>query len=282
MRRSATLSAHAKVNLFLDVTEKRSDGYHNILTVFQEIGLKDSLKIELRETPDIEVWSEPVIRDNIVEKAFQVLVKRAGLSRGFNVDLTKGIPMAAGLGGGSSDAAAFMKFVLDEGYANPPKDGWERLAVEVGSDVPFFLKGGCSLARGRGEILEPVRHRAILPLVVVWPGFPMATSERYARLDSRKFGAGGSRLEGLLEGLRSADLEKVSANLYNVFEERAYADYPGLKKLKRDMLDAGALNALMSGSGSSVFGIFKDPSSARSARERLSVVYKDVFTTKTI
>lgn len=265
--------ANAKVNLFLDVTARRPDGFHDILTVFQEIKLSDSLQVRRKRTAGLTLDCRPDIPGNILEKVWSVLERTRGPLPGVQAVLKKTLPLGAGLGGGSSDAACFLKALNRLLGLGLDGDGMERICAEIGSDAPFFIRGGCRTGHGRGEILEPLAHQMSLRFVVVHPGFPVSTAEAYAGLDPARFGLGREKFGRLKTALMERKLTGVAANLYNVFEPTVFSRHPELAEIVRRLKDEGALNALMSGSGSSVFGLFRDPFTAGRCVRRLKRLY---------
>ena len=251
------IRAHAKINLFLDVLYKRPDGYHELDTVFQSIGLFDELFFEKGDKGiQLTVSDSPVPagEGNLIWKVYELLLRRLpDRMGGVCVNLEKKIPQGAGLGGGSADAAAaligFNRF-FQLGLGDKEL---RTLALEVGMDVPFCLSGGTALASGRGEILTPVRRCVDFQVLVVYPGFGIPTKSAYEAL----------RIEECQDKRRSGDLVRALAGekvdelwhvLYNRFEETLAGVYPVLKEI-RDMLVWGGCDAaLLTGSGSAVCG----------------------------
>ena len=239
------VTAPAKVNFFLEITGKRSDGYHTLSTVFQTISLGDELTFQ----PAAELTltcSDPALptdERNLVMKAALCLRQALKEPQGAKIHLEKKVPMGAGLGGGSSDAAAVLKSLLTLWKRRLPEDQLARLAVQLGADVPFFLKGGLCAATGIGEELTPLTPLPKTWLVLVYPGFGVATKEAYARV----------RLP--FSDPQALDRGHVTGRLYNRFEDLVFPDHPPLPRLKQELLAAGARAALMSGSGSAVYGL---------------------------
>lgn len=238
------LAARAKINLFLEITGKRADGYHLLSIVFQTISLADELTFS--PAGDLSLTcSDPTLptdERNLVMRAALRMREHLKEPRGARIHLEKRVPMGAGLGGGSSDAAAVLKALPKLWHRKIGTSELQRLAVGLGADVPFFLKGGLCRATGIGERLTPLKPLVKTWLVLVYPGFGVSTKEAYAKV----------KLPYLK---RSARLDQVRQTLFNRFEELVFPDHPELPRLKRQLLDAGATAALMSGSGSSVFGL---------------------------
>lgn len=276
--KSVTLECFAKVNRSLRVLGKRPDGYHEIDTIFQTVDLTEQIAffergngIALR----IEGWDQPVTEDNLVLRAANSLLASAGASRGANIHLSKRIPVGAGLGGGSSNAAATL-LGLSELWNLPHSLGeLSDLAASLGSDVPFFLLGGRARGTGRGEILEPLPDGPEEWVVLVHPPFSLSTAVVYEALSAPALtdpaaatnllgsGSGGGRDRN--------DLEPAAESLRGE-----------LSKFRAALSDSGATSARMSGSGSTVFGVFEEEESARRAVERLAGLREVTKATMTI
>jgi len=240
-------SAYAKINLFLEITGRRSDGYHTLSTVFQTISLGDSLTFHPAGGLSLTCSdpSLPTDERNLVMKSAVRLRDVLKESQGAKIHLHKKVPMGAGLGGGSSDAAAVLRTLPRLWGRRIGVSVLHRLAVELGADVPFFLKGGLCRATGIGDKLKPLEARTKTWLVLVYPEFGVSTKEAYSRV----------RLP--FNDPRRVDLKNLSLRLYNRFEELVFPDHPELPELKQELLRLGARAALMSGSGSSVFGLVR-------------------------
>jgi 4-diphosphocytidyl-2-C-methyl-D-erythritol kinase len=230
----------AKINLDLRVLDRRPDGYHNLTTIFQTVSLADTIEIDYvparRLTVDLD--SNPPIPGNLIEKAAEIL----GIPGRFTIRLTKRIPMGAGLGGGSSNAAATLLAIPALTGKNVPLEKLADLASQLGSDVPFFLLGGTALGLGRGTELHPLPDFKPFPAIIVTPGIHVSTAEAYAAIDRLRHDAA--------RGTKNADLPS------NDFEAVVFPLHRQLKLVKGRLLDLGAELALMLGSGSALFGIF--------------------------
>lgn len=269
--RSLTLRTSAKVNLILEVLGKRADGYHELSTVLQAVDLFDRLVLEedVRLTLRTSDPALPTDEENLVVKAARLFMEAAGVNRGARIMLEKQIPVAAGLGGGSSDAAATL-WGLNRLWGL----GWGRerlgeLAARLGMDVPFFLRGGRALATGRGERLQPLPSGGPIALVLVKPNFPLSTREVYGRVAA---GArdDGARTAALLQALASRDSARMAASLYNALEAVVEPAHPEVGRIKRALLAAGALGSVMSGSGPTVLGVARSRDHARQLRRRVT------------
>ena len=262
--------ARAKVNLGLEVLGRRADGYHELRSVMWAIELADRVTLEATgEDITLECAAPDVPRtpDNLAWRAAELVRRETGTATGLRIRIEKRIPVAAGLGGGSTDAAAVLTAF---GCLQSRRLGARRLeamAVTLGMDVPFFLGRSPALARGRGDELRPVGASADLSLVLANPGFPLATREVYARLEASDYGD-GRRVDALVTALRRG-AEAVAASVTNGLERAAGRLWPGLPEVKAALLEAGCLAALMSGSGPTVFGIAPSHRAALRIRDAL-------------
>jgi 4-diphosphocytidyl-2-C-methyl-D-erythritol kinase len=269
---SITLRAFAKVNLSLRITGARPDGFHDVQTILQAIGLFDRVTCETRRGPfqiRCDMPGVPTDRTNLVWKAAQLLWEaagRAGDPRDVKVSLQKKIPMKAGLGGGSSDAAAVLLGLRRLWKLRVPDEQLHALAATLGSDVPFFLVGGTALALGRGEEVYPLENLPRHWVVLVVPPFGVATKDAYDWLDTKR-----NR-----DPFSPAAAEKGSRFLFggrplvNDLEAPVIERHPEIGEFKQRLTDAGATMAGMSGSGSTVFGVFTSRSAADSAARGLT------------
>ncbi|HEX7152443.1 MAG TPA: 4-(cytidine 5'-diphospho)-2-C-methyl-D-erythritol kinase [Thermoanaerobaculia bacterium] len=241
--------AYAKINWSLRITGKRGDGFHDLETIFQEISLHDELTFTPAERLSLtcDEPTIPVDERNLVMRAAQLLGAPP-----VAIDLRKRIPAGGGLGGGSSDAAATL-VALNEMF-DLGRDDLPALALQLGSDVPFFLVGGRAYATGRGEVLTPLPPEPAVPLLLLLPEERVMTGEAFASLRSFSAPAG------------------ADARYVNDFEEPVFAKLPRLRELKQRLIDAGATFAAMSGSGSTLFGTFRDAES----RDRAMAQFGDV------
>ena len=262
--------AFAKINLTLSVGDKRPDGYHNISSVMQTVTLCDTLT--LTKAPDISLECNkkqlPKGDANIAYRAAELFFEKTGISGGVNINLTKYIPVAAGLGGGSADAAAVLRGLNQLYSAGLDTKQLCEIGKEIGADVPFCIVGGTALAEGIGEKLTHIQNKAQMNIVVAIGGEGVSTKYMYDMLDES-----GSKLDidnnAMIEALQKGDSNAASALLANDFESVCMAVRPAVAQLKQDLLDEGALGALMSGSGSSVFGWFADRKTAAQAATSL-------------
>jgi 4-diphosphocytidyl-2-C-methyl-D-erythritol kinase len=265
-----TLHAAAKVNLALEIVGRRADGYHDLVTVMQAVDLSDRLVLE--EADDLEIQSRgqdlPADASNLALRAAVLLREAAGTGRGVRIALDKRIPAAAGLGGGSADAAAVLLGLNRLWRLRWPRARLHEVAVTLGMDVPFFLRGGAALATGRGEVLAPLRARA-LALVLVNPGVPLRTAEVYARVTPSLY-SDGTRARALAGALARRGPGRLASMLVNALEPLGRAACPAVGRILAALEAAGALGAAMSGSGPTVFGLARSLDHARQIRRRLT------------
>jgi len=264
------LSAPAKVNLTLEVTGRRADGYHEIATVFQCVDLCDRLVLEDAATLSLESTSPdvPVDERNLALRAAQLLREAARIDRGVHVRLDKRIPVGAGLGGGSSDAAAALLGLDRLWRLRWAPERLAEVAVQLGMDVPFFLGSGRAIGTGRGEQLERLPSGGGYALVLINPGFGLSTREVYGRVIPTVYSDGG-RVPAMREALRRRNTRLVAANLYNGLEAVVGPADP-IRRMKAALMSAGALGAAMSGSGPTVFGVARSLDHARQIRTRVT------------
>ena len=272
MNNTVTLKALAKINLGLDVLGKRENGYHDVRMVMQTIYLYDNVTMEKTEEAGIHLECNlfylPVDDTNIAYKAAKLLMDEFDIKEGVRIVLDKHIPVAAGLAGGSANAAAVlvgMNRLFSLGLTQ--KDLMER-GVSLGADVPYCVMRGTVLAEGIGEILTPLPPLPRCCVLIAKPGISVSTKTVYEKLDSQEI-TEHPDIDGILEGLDRQDLLKVASSMGNVLENVTIGDYPIIEEIKDVMKDAGALNAMMSGSGPTVFGIFDDRSKAKEAQQKL-------------
>ncbi len=268
--RAIKLPAFAKVNLCLHVLGKRSDGYHELRTIFQSISLHDTLTISWMRRPCIAIETDdaalPTGRENLVWRAVDALRKELGRSRsGVHVALTKRIPVARGLGGGSSDAAAALVGVLRLAGKKLPTSRLVKIAARLGADVPYFLFGGRALGVGRGDEIFPLPDWPPRVVVVVSPrNLGVSTREAYRWVSRQLTKRNRAHKLWSFCALCWSPQEGGAAN---DFEAAVFRRYPRLARLKRGLLERGAAEAALAGSGSAVFGVFRSPAQARRAAE---------------
>lgn len=265
------LTAYAKINLGLDVVRRLPNGYHQVKMVMQSVGLGDELTFEETEsgiaiTTDAAGLSTG--EDNLIYKAARLMLDKYGISSGLRIHLRKNIPVAAGMAGGSTDAAATMKginhiFRLGLTPAQLMEDG-----VSIGADVPYCILGGTALAEGIGEKLTPLPPMPPCHILIDKPDISVSTKYVYTHLDAQGI-ARHPDIDGMTGAIRTGSLTGITERMGNVLETVTIPSHPIIDTIKKQMLRLGAANSLMSGSGPTVFGIFPDKAKAQTALERL-------------
>ncbi len=274
------LPARAKVNLYLEVGERRNDGYHDIDTVMAPLMWSDTLTLALNSTGEIRFsWhaadgfdqAVPVGDDNLVVRAVQHLRREAGEERGLDLRLIKRVPVQAGLGGASSNAAAALRGAARLWGIDWPSRRFREIAANIGSDVPFFLQDGPARCRGRGEIVETIPAVGSLPLVLVQPPRGLATADVYRRTDELAKGHPAPHgPEPLLRSLAESRLIQIASHLFNRLESAATSILEEIYVARRAFSGTSALAFQMSGSGSCCFGLFGSRRAAVVAAARLA------------
>ena len=284
------ISAHAKINLSLDVCGRRPDGYHEIRMIMQSLSLSDEIEITPREDGEIRMTMEPAgdgtkygmmrrpafadiptDERNLMVRAARLMKEYCGIASGVDMHLIKRIPSQAGLGGGSSDAAAVLKgmnSLFDTGLS---EDELKTLGLKLGADVPFCIMEGTALAEGIGERLTRLHPAAVfdrLPVVLAKPVRGVSTAAMYAALDTEP-GLRHPDTDGCLQALLEGDLHAFAASAANSFSLPVKRGIPVIGKITEDMYQGGAFYSCMSGSGPTVFGLFRDPGDAGASAEQI-------------
>jgi len=272
MNRSLKLKSLAKINLGLDVLGRRENGYHDVRMVMQTIYLYDNVTLNKIEESEIQLKTNlsylPVDDKNIAYKAAKMLMEEFNIEGGIEIILDKHIPVAAGLAGGSSNAAAVlvgMNRLFKLGLSQ--QELMDR-GVKLGADVPYCVMRGTVLAEGIGEVLTPLTPMPKCFVLVAKPSISVSTKIVYEKLDAHDI-AEHPNIDGIIEGLDQGDLSKIAAFMGNVLERVTIEDYPIIEEIKNVMKEEGALNAMMSGSGPTVFGIFDDKAMAKQAEQKI-------------
>ena len=282
-----TVLARAKLNLTLDVLGKRPDGYHDLKMVMQSVALADTLTVETGTGEGLEVRTDlsflPNNEKNLAAAAalaFQAVTGRD--LGGVAIAIEKRIPVCAGMGGGSSDAAAVLRSLERMLGTGQDLAALAGIGERVGSDVPYCVLGGTALAEGRGEVLTPLSALPHCHVVICKPAFSISTPELFRAVDGVRLRCRPDT-DGVLAALEVGDLGGVARRMYNVFEDvlppRQRAEVAAIRSA---LVQHGALGANMSGTGPTVFGLFDDADRARSAWEELRQTYRDVFLTETV
>lgn len=266
------LKAYAKINLGLDVVRKREDGYHEVRMIMQSVKLFDKLTFHLLEEDTIRLKTNlgflPVDENNLVYKAVQLLKEQYGVMQGLEIDLYKCIPVAAGMAGGSTDCAAALVGASKLFGLHLSKEELMQLGVKLGADVPYCIMRGTALSEGIGEVLTPLPPIPDCKILIAKPPISVSTKFVYEHLDAQGIDKHPD-IDGMIEAIRQKDLRGITDRLENVLETVTIPAYPVIDEIKQEMIREGALNALMSGSGPTVFGIFEDEKQAEEAKRRI-------------
>lgn len=266
-----TLRPPAKINWFLNVFDKRADGYHDILSLMQLVSLSDLLTFE--NSDEIEVVTEAAIplNNNLVYRSAVLLKEFSGIKQGARIELKKEIPMAAGLGGGSSDAAYTMIGLNRLWNLNLTVHELMKLGERLGSDIPFFFQGPIALVEGRGEKVSPVEIMRTYTLLLVKPQIDISTAWAYKEFQSNSavLTNKANNIKLLCHALESGDFSHMSSALRNDLEPYVVKRHPVINNIKNELLSKGAVFSSMSGSGPTVFGVFETEAKASEAMETL-------------
>ena len=269
------LKALGKINLGLDVLGKRENGYHDVRMVMQTVYLYDQITIKKRKNPGIgletNLYYLPTNENNLAYKAAKLLMDEFHIEEGINIYLDKHIPVAAGMAGGSSNAAAVL-FGMNRMFGlDLTMEGLMERGVKLGADVPYCIMRGTVLAEGIGEILTPLDPMPRCYVLLAKPPVAVSTKLVYEKIDSQEIKEHPD-IDGIMEGLKIQDLSKITSNMGNVLERVTIEEYPVIEKIKNIMKAGGALNAMMSGSGPTVFGIFDDRNQARMTAQKIKEI----------
>ncbi|MFC1769067.1 4-(cytidine 5'-diphospho)-2-C-methyl-D-erythritol kinase [Nanoarchaeota archaeon] len=272
------LKSYAKVNLTLNIGNKLENGYHTLNSIMHLIDFYDDITIERIPSDKIEVDvnMDIPLKQNLCYKAAKLMRSKFNLNEGVKITLNKKIPIGAGLGGGSSNAASVMVGMNKLFKLNLDKNQLIDVAKEIGSDVPFFIIGGGAHVSGTGELVNPINDLPELNIVLVYPEFEISTALAYDLWDKK----GSCSIPIDVGNLNS--VQRIASNISNDMQEVIFSSYEGLQDIKEKLIQYGALNASLSGSGPSIFGIFPDEQSANSAAEKMKEENVTVVVTKTI
>lgn len=280
------LRAMAKINLGLDIIGKREDGYHEVRMIMQTIRMYDVLEIRKKSSPGIFLSTNlpyiPCDERNLVYKAAKILMDEFHVEEGLSMKLTKSVPVAAGMAGGSSDAAAAFVGVNRLFHLGLSQEELMKRAVQVGADVPYCVMRGTALAEGIGEKLTRLPDLPGCYILIGKPGINVSTRTAYENLDLNEIRRRPD-IDGMICDIKNKDLYSMTGKMENVFEPGIMAKYPVIREIRDLMEKQGALKAMMSGSGPTVFGIFDDAGKMQNAARVLkkSGLAKTVFATRT-
>ncbi len=263
--------AYAKINLGLDVIRRREDGYHEVKMIMQTVSLYDVLTFE-KAAAGITVTTDkdelPGDENNLVYKAAKLLTETYRVKEGVRIELRKNIPMAAGMAGGSTDAAAVFHGMNELFGLGMTEQEMCRLAVKIGADVPYCIQGGTALAEGIGEILTKLPDLPDCPLLIAKPDIEVSTKYVYENLHAEELRRHPD-MDGMRKAVENGDLAGITKRMENVLETVTIEKYPVIREIKDFMKGNGARNALMSGSGPTVFGVYEAEEKAEAARKLL-------------
>lgn len=279
------LKARAKINLGLDVVRRREDGYHEVKMVMQMLRLYDQIDIEKKQESGILVRSNlsflPTDERNIAYKAAKVMIDQFGLEQGVIIRIEKHIPVAAGMAGGSTDCAAVLYGMNKLFGLRLNQKKLRELGVKLGADVPYCLMRQTALSEGIGEILTPISPLQDCPILIAKPSVSVSTRHVYEhlKLDEQTM---HPDIDGIVTALADGDLYGVTDRMANVLETVTVPEHPVIDEIKKQMMASGAVNALMSGSGPTVFGIFDDEEKAKKACEdmKASGLARQIYLTR--
>ncbi len=265
---SITVKAYAKINLGLDVLRKREDGYHDVCMIMQSIKLCDTITIRREEAEGIRIRTNlpylPDNQDNLVYKAAALLQQTLDIRDGLSIELEKKIPVAAGLAGGSSNAAATLLALNRLYQAGLSKSELRQLGVRLGADVPYCIMLGTALSEGIGEVLTPLPSMPSCSILLVKPDISVSTRYVYENLNLTEDSAHPD-IEAIKKALSRSDLYALTRAMDNILQSVTVKEYPIIADIKDKMKELGALTSLMSGSGPTVFGIYQNQNFARKA-----------------
>ena len=278
---TVTEKGYAKLNYSLDVRGKRSDGYHDLTMVMGSVSLWDDVEVALRTDGRINAacslpWLPRDERNLAVRAAKEFFRVLDDANLGADIRIEKRVPVGAGMAGGSTDAAAVLRALNGLTGANFPAERLREIGLAVGSDVPYCVSGGMMLAEGRGEILTPLPELPGGWIVIAKPDFSVSTADLFRRIDKSRITAHPDT-HGLCEALKAGDLHGTARRMFNVFEEALPQSCREIFAIRGTLLDSGALGAVMTGTGSAVFGVFDEEKTAQTAYERLREQYRECF-----
>lgn len=267
------IETKAKINLTLDVLYKRQDGYHEVEMIMQSISLCDRVKIKLLPKREIRLFCDtagvPLNEENTAYKAAKLLMETYKLDAGLEIEISKNIPIAAGLAGGSADAAAVIIGINELFDLKKSTQQLIEFGKRIGADVPFSIIGGTALAKGIGEKLEKLPKLENIGVLLIKPPYFVSTKKVYSRLNIGNIKK-RPNTANMIERIKNNDIYGIAEGLCNVLEEVTFKMHPELEGIKRELKEKGALGSLMSGSGPTIYGIFENRRDAEKTAEKLS------------
>lgn len=278
------VKAYAKINISLDVVGKREDGYHLLKMIMQNIDLYDSVIVN-NNFGTINISCDkryiPTDHRNLAYRAAKLFIDTYDINGGVDIYINKNIPVAAGLAGGSADAAAVLKAMRNIYAVDIDDRELMELGLKIGADVPYCIQGGTALCEGIGEIITPLKSFENHIVIIIKPHFGVSTKEVYASLDISKIGK-HPNTERIIKHMEMNNINLVSRNMKNVLENVTLKKYEMLRNIKEQLIYRGALGAMMSGSGPTIFGFFDDMLKAQRCFVKMRRDFKEVYITRTI
>lgn len=280
------IDSYSKINLTLNILAKRQDGYHNIETIMQSVNLADRIFIK-EEKEGIRIKCNhplvPVDTQSLTYRSAEKILNRYRITKGVKIEINKKIPLASGMAGGSANSASILVGINKLFALNLSNKDLREIGEELGMDVPFCIQNGTALAYHKGEKVIPLPLiNPPLWIIIINPGFEIPTKWAYNSLDLDQIKKEKNNIEAMLKALKERELEGIAKNLFNSFEELVIEKYPEIGKIKDRLTEEGALGALMSGSGPTVFGIAQNKEQALKIYEKLKSEYKLIWVVHTI
>lgn len=280
------IDSYSKINLTLNILAKRQDGYHNIETIMQSVNLADRIFIK-EEKEGIRIKCNhplvPVDTQSLTYRSAEKILNRYRITKGVKIEINKKIPLASGMAGGSANSASILVGINKLFALNLSNKDLREIGEELGMDVPFCIQNGTALAYHKGEKVIPLPLiNPPLWIIIINPGFEIPTKWAYNSLDLDQIKKEKNNIEAMLKALKERELEGIAKNLFNSFEELVIEKYPEIGKIKDRLTEEGALGALMSGSGPTVFGIAQNKEQALKIYEKLKPEYRLIWIVHTI
>jgi len=280
------IDSYSKINLTLNILAKRQDGYHDIETIMQSINLADRIFIK-EEKEGINIKCNhplvPVDSQSLTYRTAEKILRRYRITRGVKIEIDKKIPLASGMAGGSANSASILVGINKLFTLNLSNKDLREIGEELGMDVPFCIQNGTALAYHKGEKVTPLSPiNPPLWIVIINPGFEIPTKWAYNNLNLERLKKEKNNTKGMLNALKEGGLLGIAKNLFNSFEGLIIKKYPEIRKIKDRLIEEGALGALMSGSGPTVFGIAQNKEQALKIYEKLKSEYKSIWAVQTV
>jgi 4-diphosphocytidyl-2-C-methyl-D-erythritol kinase len=280
------IDSYSKINLTLNILAKRQDGYHNIETIMQSVDLADRIFIK-KEKEEIKIKCNhpqvPIDSQSLAYRSAEKILNRCRVTKGVKIEIDKKIPLASGMAGGSANSASILVGINKLFALNLSNEDLRGMGEELGMDVPFCIQNGTALAYHRGEKVTPLSPiNPPLWIIIINPGFEIPTKWAYNNLDLSLIKREKNNTKAMLEALKGGGARGIAKNLFNSFEELIIEKYPEIGKIKDRLIEEGALGALMSGSGSTVFAIAQNEEQALKIYKNLKSEYKSIWIVHTI